>query len=167
MGWTIASDMVSATWSPAHGGPQILLKVYHKQKPSISARRCIGGVRPGSALVGFCLTNRERVLSLSALLFQAHASRLAHPWNDVYLFRARTQGCCKIILAACGGSQKEQKRFLRGHPAPRQRAAALCTPAAPFYSRSCNSPSAESRNLLDNGERRFIGTTKMSTNPFS
>jgi hypothetical protein len=32
-------------------------------------------------------------------------------------------------LAACGGSQKEKKRLLRGHLALRQRAAALCTPA--------------------------------------
>jgi len=31
-------------------------------------------------------------------------------------------------LAACGGLHKEKKRFLRGHLALRQRAAALCTP---------------------------------------
>jgi hypothetical protein len=34
----------------------------------------------------------------------------------------RKQGCCKIILAACGGSQKEKKRFFRGHPEPQSRA---------------------------------------------
>ncbi|HEX7735668.1 MAG TPA: hypothetical protein VF458_12440, partial [Ktedonobacteraceae bacterium] len=40
------------------------------------------------------------------------------------------QGAFSFLeLAACGGSQKEEKDFMWGHPTPRQRAAALCTSA--------------------------------------
>jgi hypothetical protein len=41
----------------------------------------------------------------------------------------KPQGCCKIILAICGGRQKGKKRPLRGHPAPGREFAALCISA--------------------------------------
>lgn len=34
----------------------------------------------------------------------------------------KNQGCCKVALAACGGSHKGGKEAFRGHPEPRQRA---------------------------------------------
>jgi hypothetical protein len=34
-----------------------------------------------------------------------------------------------LLRAAAGGAQKERKEVFRGHPEPRQRAAALCNPA--------------------------------------
>jgi hypothetical protein len=40
-----------------------------------------------------------------------------------------TQGCCKIMLAVCGGRQKGKKRSLRGHPAPGRELAARCISA--------------------------------------
>jgi hypothetical protein len=33
-----------------------------------------------------------------------------------------------LSLATAGGEQKERKEVFRGHPKPRQKAAALCTP---------------------------------------
>src|SRR6266567_958520 len=46
------------------------------------------------------------------------------------------QGTFFPSLAACGGKQKEKKRFFRGTPpSPQQSAAALCTPACTRYAR--------------------------------
>lgn len=50
---------------------------------------------------------------------QAGLQRAASPLTGL-------QGCPLLLplssRAACGGTQKEKKEFLRGHPAPRQKA---------------------------------------------
>ena len=50
-----------------------------------------------------------------------------------------SQGCCKVQSATCAGEQKREKRFLRGRPAPRQRAAPFAIPLFVCSSRLCNS----------------------------
>jgi hypothetical protein len=42
------------------------------------------------------------------------------------------QGCCKVPSAACRGAQKRRKEFLRGPPAPRQKAAPFAIPFSFF-----------------------------------
>ena len=72
----------------------------------------------------------------SYIFFDSPVIILYHGQKNVKRIHETGQGCCKIVLAACSGSQKEKKRFLRGHITPWQRARrplrSRCTPFFPI-----------------------------------